>query len=179
MAEPDSPNPSPPTDAGRGSLARVLLGSLCLFLASTALGLLVNHFSPRGLPLFPPAQSQAPAALPLPAGIESISPEQAYAAFQSRTALFVDARTPEEYAKGHIPGALNLPPRDFDARFPDLADRVESAPQLIVYCRSLECSDAIETAERLHELIPKPVGVFARGWEVWRPMYPSTKGDRP
>jgi hypothetical protein len=115
------------TDAGQGTVAGVLVGSLCLLAAGAALGLVANHFSPRGIPLFPPARAQEQPALPLPPGLRSISPEQAYAAFRSQSSLFVDARSPEEYAQGHIPGALNLAPGDFDSRFPVLADRIESA----------------------------------------------------
>jgi rhodanese-related sulfurtransferase len=129
------------------------------------------------VPLFPPPQEQA--APPLPAGLRSISPDQAYAAFQSQSSLFLDARSPEEYARGHIPGALNLPTKDFDSRFPALADRIESAKSIIVYCRSVECSDAVEVAEKLRELIPNSIGVFDRGWETWRAAYPSKQGDQP
>ncbi len=157
----------------------MLVGSLCLLAASAALGLIANHFSPRGVPLFPPALVQEQAALPLPAGLRSISPEQAYAAFQSQSSLFIDARSPEEYARGHIPGALNLPAKDFDSRFPGFADRIESAKSIIVYCRSVECSDAVEVAEKLRDLIPSSVGVFDRGWEAWRAVYPRKQGDQP
>ena len=46
----------------------------------------------------------------------------------------LDVRTPEEYAAGHIPGALRL---DFNS--PDFADKAESLPKVatyLVYCRS-------------------------------------------
>jgi len=34
------------------------------------------------------------------------------------TILVVDARTPEAYARGHVPGAINLPHRTIDSSTP-------------------------------------------------------------
>lgn len=46
----------------------------------------------------------------------------------------VDVRTPEEYASGHIPGAINIPNEDIGSQQPaELSDLEET---LIVYCRT-------------------------------------------
>ncbi|NOK06446.1 MULTISPECIES: rhodanese-like domain-containing protein [Myxococcus] len=48
-------------------------------------------------------------------------------------ATLVDVRTPEEFASGHLPGAVNIPVDELARRFGELG-----APQtpLVVYCRS-------------------------------------------
>ncbi len=47
----------------------------------------------------------------------------------------LDVRTPEEFAAGHIPGAVNIPHTELSARLGELgADARER--ELIVYCRS-------------------------------------------
>lgn len=47
-------------------------------------------------------------------------------------ALLVDVRTPQEYNERHIPGALNLPLQELEARTAELPkDRT-----LVLYCRS-------------------------------------------
>ena len=48
-------------------------------------------------------------------------------------ARLLDVRSPEEYARGHLPGALNIPVQDLDRRVAEVgpADR-----ELVVYCRS-------------------------------------------
>ncbi|HXU01899.1 MAG TPA: rhodanese-like domain-containing protein [Polyangia bacterium] len=48
-------------------------------------------------------------------------------------AHLVDVRSPEEYARGHLPGAVNIPVQELDRRLGEVgpADR-----ELIVYCRS-------------------------------------------
>lgn len=48
-------------------------------------------------------------------------------------ATLVDVRTPEEFASGHLPGAVNLPVEELARRYGELG-----SPQtrLVVYCRS-------------------------------------------
>ena len=44
--------------------------------------------------------------------------------------LIVDVRSPEEYAAGHVPGAINLPFREIDQHL----EMLRSHPQLVIYC---------------------------------------------
>jgi len=48
-------------------------------------------------------------------------------------ARLVDVRTPGEFAAGHLPGAINIPVQDLDARLSELRP-FDGA--LVVYCRS-------------------------------------------
>jgi rhodanese-related sulfurtransferase len=137
---------------------------LAILVGSAALGVAVNHFSPRGIPLLPRTPEQT---LTLPNGLASISLDDAKAAFEEQTTLFLDARSPDEYEQGHIPGALSLPPRDFEDRFLDIMDAVETAPSIVVYCQGTECSDAIESAERLLEVRTDQIFVFEAGLRAW------------
>ena len=163
-------------------LTKVVPGALALLLVSAGLGIVANHLSPRGIPLLPrPAEeARSEAALPLPAGLVAMSLEQARAAFDAQSALFLDARELQEYEQGHLPGALNLPPSDFEERFLDVADQVEAAASLVVYCDGIECSDAIETAERLLETGRTQVYVFEAGWKAWVSAGgPTARGPEP
>ncbi len=150
-------------------ITRMVLGALAIAVGSAMLGIVVNALSPRGIPLLPRAVEEARAepALPLPPGLVAMDLEQARAAFDARSALFLDARKPEEYEQGHIPGALNLPPRAFEEHFLEAMDRVEAAASLVVYCEGSECSDAIETAQRLLETGKTEIYVFEGGWKAW------------
>lgn len=47
-------------------------------------------------------------------------------------AVLVDVRTPEEFASGHIAGALNIPVQELDARKGELPKDKD----LVLYCRS-------------------------------------------
>lgn len=48
-------------------------------------------------------------------------------------ARLVDVRTPGEFAAGHIPGALNIPVQQLDARMSELQPKDAA---VVVYCRS-------------------------------------------
>lgn len=51
----------------------------------------------------------------------------------SAGATLLDVRTPEEFAEGHLPGAINIPVQELTARIAELGR--EDRP-IVVYCRS-------------------------------------------
>jgi rhodanese-related sulfurtransferase len=75
--------------------------------------------------------------------------------------VVVDVRPAEEYAAGHIPGALSLPITELEARLEELPRRRE----VVAYCRGPYCVWADEAvrllrahgrkARRLHEGFPE------------------------
>lgn len=67
--------------------------------------------------------------------IREVSAEEALA-LMARGAKVVDVREPEEFAAGHLPGALNIPRGVLEfkvAAVPELQDR---EPALLVYCKT-------------------------------------------
>ena len=48
--------------------------------------------------------------------------------------LILDVRTPEEYAAGHLPGAINIPHDQVAERYQELNQSETS--KMVVYCRS-------------------------------------------
>ena len=48
--------------------------------------------------------------------------------------LLLDVRTPEEFAAGHIPGAVNIPYDELEHRLEELAGMHDA--EIIVYCRT-------------------------------------------
>ena len=62
--------------------------------------------------------------------------------------IILDVRRPDEYAEGHIPGAINVPNEDIGtAELPELPDKSQL---ILVYCRSGRRSK--EAAEKLVKL---------------------------
>jgi rhodanese-related sulfurtransferase len=101
-------------------------------------------------------------------GFPAVSLEQAIGAFVRGEALFVDARAPEFYRLGHVPGALNLPLLDFDRVFPLLRDRLLSAPQVIAYCDGAGCEMSVGLTEKLLMAGIDRVAVFTGGMQQWK-----------
>ena len=48
--------------------------------------------------------------------------------------ILLDVRTPEEFADGHIPGALNIPNENIGEN--DIAELPDKEQRIYVYCRS-------------------------------------------
>jgi len=48
-------------------------------------------------------------------------------------ARLVDVRTPQEFANGHIPGAVNMPVQDLERRMGELTGKDRP---IVLYCRS-------------------------------------------
>lgn len=60
----------------------------------------------------------------------------------SDTPLYVDVRTPEEFAEGHCVDAVNIPVTELKARVDELG---ESDRWIVVYCRSVNRSNEAKT----------------------------------
>ena len=78
-----------------------------------------------------PAQTPAPAA---PAGAVAEIDSQTLLAQPAGESLVLDVRTPEEYAAGHVPNAINVPHDQIEARLAELEAR-KNGP-VVVYCKS-------------------------------------------
>ena len=62
--------------------------------------------------------------------------------------IILDARRPDEYAEGHIPGAINIPNEEIGTT--DIAELPDKSQLILVYCRSGRRSK--EASEKLVKL---------------------------
>jgi rhodanese-related sulfurtransferase len=97
--------------------------------------------------------------------------------FDADAALFLDAREADEYAEGHVPGALHVP---FDTAVTDPA-LLESLPAggrpIIVYCGGGSCEVSINLAWELIGAGHSPVTYFQGGYPDWVAAgYPTATG---
>ena len=101
-----------------------------------------------------------------------VSALQIHDILNSGNALFLDARPFEEYAEGHIEGAINIPIHDasgMDLIF-KLEDMLQSAPQLVLYCNGEDCELSDILAKKLKDfgISEKKILVFKGGIEEWK-----------
>ncbi len=59
---------------------------------------------------------------------------RALAAPGATSPVILDVRTPEEFAAGHVPGAINIPYDQVHARLAEIASAKDQP--IVVYCRS-------------------------------------------
>jgi rhodanese-related sulfurtransferase len=80
----------------------------------------------------------------------------------------VDAREPGEFAAGHIPGAINLPPDAFSGGIPDAVNqRLSRDLPMVVYCSGGNCDASKSVAMRLMDLGFAQTFVYEDGYTGW------------
>ncbi|MBU0509038.1 rhodanese-like domain-containing protein [Patescibacteria group bacterium] len=79
---------------------------------------------------------------------------------------FLDARAPELYAAGHVPGAINLPYEKIE-KFKAVLDSLPKDELFVTYCEGGDCHDSHDLAELMIARGWKRMAVFVGGWEVW------------
>ena len=88
--------------------------------------------------------------------------------FAEQGAVFVDARSADEYASGHIPGAVSVPFEELDSFFPVVLELIDSGRELVVYCSSSECDDGLLLSGELKQMGCSNVLLFVGGFDSWQ-----------
>jgi rhodanese-related sulfurtransferase len=78
--------------------------------------------------------------------------------------VLLDVRSPELYAAGHVPGAVNLPHRKITE---SAVEKYEPGTLFVVYCAGPHCNGADKAAVRLARL-GRPVKKMIGGIEGWK-----------
>ncbi|WP_461211111.1 rhodanese-like domain-containing protein [Desulfocurvus sp. DL9XJH121] len=139
----------------------LMLGALALALAWT-----VNANRPDSLPWLGAGPAPSADAEAVPSAPE-IGVDEAMALFAGGTAVFVDARYAEDYAAGHIPGAVNVPMGLFEDEIAAILGPHGRDAQYVVYCTSESCPLAAELALALGFMEYSDVSVFTGGMAAW------------
>lgn len=79
---------------------------------------------------------------------EAISREELAQRLQERSITLLDVRPQDEFALGHLPGALNIPLADLQQRLADLPPNQE----VVAYCRGPYCVLSFEAVAELRRL---------------------------
>ncbi|MET0072230.1 MAG: rhodanese-like domain-containing protein [Candidatus Thiodiazotropha sp.] len=88
---------------------------------------------------------------------------------KSKGATIVDARPARKFKKGHLPGAINIPARQFDEMVDQLpADK--NSP-LIFYCGGYKCPLSPKSAAKAIALGYTKVRLFQAGFPAWKKAY--------
>ena len=111
-------------------------------------------------------------------GIRLITMAEAEDLWRAGEAAFIDARTADLYAQGHVPRALSAPAEEAETSFPSFFERLPPEGALVIYCEGGDCQSSLALAKRLREKGFTDIRVFSGGWEEWaRAGLPGEKGD--
>ena len=98
------------------------------------------------------------------AGAGSLQPNDAVAKINREKAVVVDVREPEEYVKGHITNAKNIPLSQLDERLPQVAKN-KSLPVILVCEKGARAVRAEAQAKKLGY---EKAQALAGGMKAWR-----------
>ena len=125
-------------------------------------------------PAVPTTSAPTPAVADIPTVPDTREPLEAHLAsirklYDAGVTTIVDARSPEEYAEGHISGAVSMP---FDEVFKD-PDKVKTLvthgrPVIVTYCGGGDCDLSRNLAFSLIDAGHKKVLVFLEGYPGWK-----------
>jgi rhodanese-related sulfurtransferase len=133
---------------------------------SLVLGVGINLVSPKPLPLV---------ASPEQFTVEAeggVVWEELLLLFESGEAVFVDARSTDMFAAGHIPGSISIPYKAFEHGVPAEVELLPRDQPIVVYCDGADCHASPVVTDKLLELgfTKDLVRTFSGGWTKWVEM---------
>ncbi len=134
---------------------------------------MVNSFSPKGIALvgqWDESQGVITARAKDDVVVDDLEIDDVKSAkqiYDSGRAVFVDARSREDYEEGHIKGAVSLPVGQFDTFIDAFKAQHSTTSTFIAYCSGRTCDDSHELAQLLFEEGYAEVSVFIDGYPGW------------
>jgi rhodanese-related sulfurtransferase len=141
---------------------------------SVGLAMIVNLLSPSGIPLVGQWDTSQGVITASPSGTEEETPEEinsvarAMEIFDNGNVLFVDARSSDNYADGHIPGAISFPVGQFDEQIESFLNQHPPDALIVTYCSGRTCEDSHNLAQLLSDVGYTHLRVFIDGFPGWK-----------
>lgn len=156
------------------SWSAIARDSLLLGTASVALGV-VSLAIRLDVPWTPPPPDPASVVCELDEPDLGVAPSLARIAvadLRTRIAsgdiVVVDARPSQDFAAGHIPGAISLPADEIDELLATQSLPIPVDRDVVTYCARTDAGDAEHVGRLLDSAVGCPrIHVLAGGWDAW------------
>lgn len=107
-----------------------------------------------------------------------ISSDEAKTKYDSKSAVFIDSRSKEEYSELHIKNALNIPASPESTALQKIKENIAvlSEPnELVLYCTGTSCGSSEDLAKRLIDIgYKKHLYIIEHGFPEWEEKgYPT------
>lgn len=144
---------------------QVLREAAHICIIAVLLGFAINAAHPRGFLLVGRAAMREKR-------IVRLSLDEARLKHAAGAAVFVDARTPEEFREGRIAGAINVP-AGYEGRLyrngAFLLPALQGDREIVLYCDGVECGAAEELARKMiGEGYPRNLYIVTDGYPAWK-----------
>ena len=139
---------------------------IVILLVSGVVTVVTNSLHPRRIPWVQDWSGQVEAQA-VKQDIKVIPLAIALGKHRSGESIFIDARSADHFAQGHISGAVSVPFDRFDDSVPFIIELIDSGKELVVYCSSRVCDDALLLARELRALGCSNAGLYIDGFDLW------------
>jgi rhodanese-related sulfurtransferase len=96
-----------------------------------------------------------------------ISLDEAENLFFTDAAVFIDARSEQDYAQGHIQNARSLPWQAVDLKFMGVTEQLDLETPIVTYCDGETCELSHHLALFLRDAGFLNTRVLVNGWTLW------------
>ena len=135
--------------------------------------LLQDTAKPKGVKVIAPLHEHALSGQgPVGAGSKAepvykiVTLDQVKRLLSEHRGLFIDAREAEEFRKGHIAGARNIPAMEEDQHFAEIV-QLPRDTVVVIYCNSAQCHLGRMLAEFMGTMEFRKLFLYDDGWEGW------------
>ncbi|MDM8543062.1 rhodanese-like domain-containing protein [Desulfococcaceae bacterium HSG9] len=146
-----------------------ILSGIAIFLS-----FFVNYVSPAGIALIG-QWDESQGAIRAKTKAEKVFDESEIkdvnigkAVFDRQIAVFIDARSVEDYKDGHIKGAVSLPVGEFDMKIDEFLNKYPPDRPIVTYCSGRTCDDSHRLAEMLTAMGYLHVSIMIDGYPEWQ-----------
>jgi len=162
----------------KGKIWQVVWQSCAMVLLACAVGLVANESRSERLAMV--ADWSPEARLGSDSGTSmAISLEEARRLCLKEGAVFLDARLPADFSKGHIQCAKNVPWQSFEKYMDRVWGVIPEGAVIVTYCDGEHCALSEDLAKELITMGYKNVKVLLNGWTRWQEAgLPVEKGDK-
>ncbi len=98
--------------------------------------------------------------------LKVITLDQLKRLLQQHRGVLLDARSPEDYAKGHIRGARNIYGLELEKHFEEIG-AIPRDTLVIIYCNNPECHLGRSLAEFMSSFSFSKLYLYDDGWDGW------------
>lgn len=147
--------------------------AISLLILATVVAFGANFISPKGIPLIGTwYDNRSHIELEKPPYYDPdfdslLTMEDTFILWKSGKAVFIDTREPDEYAKGHILGAINLPFEKWDDYWDEVSLYLSPESKIVTYCGGFDCDISVDAARELKVLGYLNTYIFTGGYNKW------------
>jgi rhodanese-related sulfurtransferase len=153
-------------------MIRIFFGAIAIMAFSLVVGIAHNAVRSQSIPLLPQSTGGVTdPADPVNAAAEGdpalVSMDKVKSMLDDPYAFILDARSEEDYDKGHIRGALNVPYDRFVDFYKYVTETIPQDATIVCYCMSVTCDFSDHLAEELRIAGYTNVLIYREGWDAW------------